>query len=88
MECNIFIPAKLFVLDNNNDIKPCGEAMIKANRHLFKSVTVISKYIEIFDFVKNYLIVQIQIVKNCKTKISIKTMAYAQLVINFFKNGF
>lgn len=88
MECNIFVPAKLFVLNNDDDVKPCGEAIIKANRHLFKSVTIISKYIEIFDFVKNYLIVQIQIVKNCKTKISTRAMVYTQLVINFFKNGF
>lgn len=34
------------------------------------------------------MIIQIQIIKNCKGKIFIKTIAYARLVINFFKNDF
>lgn len=56
-ERNVSIPAKLATIDDAKDIKLCGEAMIRANRYLFKSGITISKYMEMFDLDKNRLMV-------------------------------
>ena len=58
-DCNIFIPAKLFIDNNSNNFEFCSKAMIKTNRYLLKSVTAISKYMKTFDFGENRFIVQI-----------------------------
>lgn len=61
--------------------------MIKAYGHLFKLVTAVSKYMKTFDFSEDRLMIQIQTIENCKTKISTKTITYAKLAINFFGDG-
>lgn len=86
-ECNISISTKLPIIDDADDIKLCGEAMRKANGHFFKSINVVSKFMEIFDFCEACLIVQIQIIKNSKTKISTRAIAYAKFAMNFFEDG-
>lgn len=62
--------------------------MIKTNGYYFKSMTAVSKYVEIIDFDEDCLMVHIQTIENCKIKIFIRTIAYAKLAMNFFKNGF
>lgn len=87
MEHNASVPAKFSIDDDCDDVELRGDTMIRDNEHLFKSVTAISKYVEMFDFGKNYLMVQIQTIENCKIKISIKAIAYAKLAMNFFEDG-
>lgn len=61
--------------------------MIKANKYFFKPVIAISKHMKTFDFGEDCLMIQIQTIKNCKTKIFTKTIAYAKLTMDFFENG-
>ncbi len=77
------------LVSNDNDIGVdfYDKAMIKVNRRLFKIIVVTNKYIEIFTFRENHLLVQIEIIKNCKIKIAIKSTAYTKLAIKFFKDG-
>ena len=62
--------------------------MIKSNGPFFKSITVVNKYVEAFDFGKDYLMVQIPSIENYKTKIFTRTIVYAKLAINLFEDGF
>ena len=62
--------------------------IIKANKKFFKWITTIIKYVKIFLFRKDYLIIQILIIKNCKAKIFIQVMTYTRLAMNFFKDSF
>lgn len=54
---NAFILIDLLVINNSNNVEFCGDVMIKINRYLFKLVTTISNYIEMFTFDEDYLIV-------------------------------
>ena len=56
-ERNASVPTKLPIIDDVNNIELHNEAMIKANRHLFKSVSAINEYIKTFDFGKDRLMV-------------------------------
>lgn len=56
-ERNAFVPTKLLVVNDVNDIKLRNKAIIRANEHFFKSATAISKYVEIINFDKNCLII-------------------------------
>lgn len=58
-ERNAFVPTKLLVVNDVNNIKLRNEAIIRANGHFFKSVTAISKYVKIINFDKDCLIIQI-----------------------------
>lgn len=45
--------------------------MIKANKKLFKMLTVVKNFVEMFLFRKKYFIIQIENIENCKTKVFI-----------------
>lgn len=72
--------------NNNNDIKLVGKARIKANKRFFNSIAVANKCVKIFTFRENYLCVLIDIIENCKKKISIRSTAYARLAIKYLFN--
>ena len=59
IEHNVFVPTKLLIIDDTNNIELRVKTMIKANGHFFKSMFTVSKYIETFDFGKNCFMVQI-----------------------------
>lgn len=61
--------------------------MIKANRKLFKSLIVVSNYIEIFSFDKDCLMFQIGMIENCKIKINTWATGYTRLAMKFFGDG-
>lgn len=61
--------------------------MINVNRKLFNFVSVISTYIKTFKFKKERLQVKIKAIKNCKSKIESKTIAFAILATRFLENG-
>lgn len=56
---NAFVSAKLPIVNDINKIELFSEAMIKTNKHLFKLVSAINKYVKMFDFGEDYLIIQI-----------------------------
>lgn len=62
--------------------------IIKANKKLFKSMTVIIKYVKTLPFGENCLMIQIQTIENCKAKIFIYDMLYTRLATNFCENKF
>lgn len=73
----LFLLSKNAAYIENNDVKLndivkfTANTMIKANGKLFKLLTIITNFAETFPFGKSCLIVQIQIIENCKTKIFI-----------------
>lgn len=93
--CNLSISINqesiLYVLYANDnvqlgkDIKITGNTMIKINEKLFKSITIVKIFIESFFFGEKRLIVQIQIIKNCKTNVFTWVILYAKLAKKFFK---
>lgn len=62
-------------------------ATIKANKKLFNFVSVVSTYIKTFIFGEKRLQVQIKAIKNCKSKIALKTTVFATLTTRFLKDG-
>lgn len=54
-EHNASVLTKLFVIDN--DIKLCSKIIIRSNRYLFNSMNAISKYVKMFGFSENHLMV-------------------------------
>lgn len=85
---NTSVFAKLCVIDDGNDVKLRSDTIIRANKHVFKLVNAVGKYVKMFGYNKDCLIIEIQIIENCKTKISIKSISYTQSAISFFKDGF
>lgn len=70
----------------NNNIELSGNAIIDANEKLLKLIAAITSFVETFLFGKDCLMVKIQTIENCKTKILTWMSAYAKLAIHFFEN--
>lgn len=72
---------------NNDDIsiKLYNKVIIKIKKRLFKITTIVNKYVKIFIFKKNCLLVQIEIIEYYKIKIINKSIAYIKLTTNFLK---
>lgn len=64
-----------------------SNAIIKANRKLFKLIISITNFDQTFLFREKCLIVQIQIFENCKIKIFSQVIIYTKLIINILKNA-
>lgn len=62
-------------------------ATIKTNEKLFNFVFMLSTYIKTFMFGEKRLRVQIEAIKNCKSKIAIKTTTFVILATKFLNNG-
>lgn len=80
----IILDPKPFRLENK---KYNLAATIKANKKLFNFISVVSTYIKTFTFGEKKLQVQIKIIKNCKSKIALKTTVFAILATKFLENG-
>ena len=59
---------------------------IKANKKYFNSVFAVGTYIKTFMFGGKRLQVQIEAMKNCKSKIALKTTIFATLTIWFLED--
>ena len=71
-------------IDKENNLT----SMIKANKKLFKSISMINTYIKTFVFNKKRLQIQIKVIENYKSKIISKSIAFATLANIFLENGF
>lgn len=69
--------------DNDNDVELIGKAKIKANRRFFNSIAAANKYVKTFTFKKDCPHIQIDIIENCKKKISIRSTTYTRLITKF-----
>lgn len=58
------------------------------DRRFFNSIAAANKYVETFTFKKDCSNIQIDIIENCKKKISIRSSAYAKLITKFLFDGF
>lgn len=87
-KCNTSIFAQLPIVDNGNNVKLPNKTIIKANGYHFKLVTIISKYLKTFDFGENCLIIQIQVIENYKTKISIRAITNPKIGNEFIQRWF
>lgn len=54
---------------------------------MFNSVSTVSTYIKTFTFGEERLEVQIKAIENCKSKIALKTTAFATLATRFLEDG-
>lgn len=81
------LTTRLMSNDNDINVKLYSKAIIKANGRLLKIITVANKYIEIFIFGEDCLLVQIKTIKNGNIKITVRSIAYAKLVTKFLENG-
>lgn len=75
-------------MSNYDDIsvKLHSKAIIKANKKLFKIITITYNYIKIFTFEKDCFLIQIKTIKYCKIKIATRLTNYAKLAIKFLEN--
>lgn len=60
--------------------------MIKINKKTFNLIAAANYYIKTITFREDCLLIHVKIIKNCKIKITKKSIAYTKLVIKFFKN--
>lgn len=60
--------------------------MIKGNKQFFKSILIVNNYIKTFTFKKNCFQVQIKTIKYCKTEFTMRSTAYAKLIVYYFDN--
>lgn len=72
--------------DIDIDKKLYKEAIIKINKKTFNLITAANNYIKTFTFEKDYFLIQIKIIENCKIKIAKKSTVYTKLAIKFFEN--
>lgn len=70
-------------LDNDHNLA----AIIKANKKLFNSVSTVNTYIKTFTFGEKKLKVQIEVIKNYKSKIVSKITIFATLTTKFLENN-
>lgn len=61
--------------------------IINVNKKLFNFVSAVSTYIKTFTFGKKRIQVQIKAIENSKSKISLKTIAFATLATRFLKDN-
>lgn len=74
--------------DDNNDVELVKVVRIKASGRFFNSIAATNKYVKTFTFGEDCLHVQIDIVENCRKKISIRSTAYTRLATKFLFDGF
>lgn len=90
--CSALIPIEQELTSNaagakNDDVELTDNIMIKAKRKLYKSVTAVTNFVKRLPFGEKRFTVQIQTIKNCKTKIFTRMTAYTKLAMNFLEDG-